>query len=83
MTDAAASGQVLGTDAGRVKFDGNQALRELLWAMTAQAQRTLDFSSMQLEPQLLDDAGFVESVRQLVLRSRRPHSCLATHLQLS
>ena len=71
MTDAAASGQVLGTDAGRVKFDGNQALRELLWAMTAQAQRTLDFSSMQLEPHLLDDAGFVESVRQLVLRSRR------------
>ena len=71
MTDAESSERVLGTDAGRVKFEGNAALRELLWAMTAQARRTIDFSSMQLEPNLLDDAGFVESVRQLVLRSRR------------
>lgn len=63
--------RTLGADPGRIRFDGNEALRELLRAMTAQARRTLDFSSLQLEPGLLDDAYFVESVRQLVLRSRR------------
>lgn len=61
----------LGAASGRIRFDGNDELREVLHAMTAQARRTLDFSSLQLEPTLLDNAAYVESVRQLVLRSRR------------
>lgn len=71
MEEADDTARVLGTDAGRIRFDGNAPLRELIHAMTAQARRTLDFSSLQLEPALLDDATYVDSIRRLVLQSRR------------
>ena len=71
MAEAEDTDRLLGTDAGRLKFDGNALLQQLIRAMTSQARRTLDFSSLQLEPTLLDDAAYAESVRQLVLRSRR------------
>ena len=69
MSDAVAP--ILGQDEGRIRFSSNEELKTLLWSMTRQTQRTLDFSTRHLEPALLDDAAYVEMVRQLVLRSSR------------
>lgn len=62
---------VLGGSDREFEVDRVEPLREVALELAAQARRTLDIVTRQLDPPLFDREDFVEAVKRLALSSRR------------